>query len=292
MPEIVSGPLTARQAPRGLVILGHPVSQSRSPQFQGAALAQAALPVTYERLDTPPDQLDATLARCAAEEFGGNATVPLKEQVYARCDVVSAVAAQAGAVNTFWFDDGRLIGHNTDVDGALATIDALCPTGVHGPVVLLGAGGSAAAVLIALARRQPSALTAVARTPERAEALLTRTGVTGAVLAATDARVIDVLREAVLVINATPLGMRDEALPVPVESLGAHAAVYDLVYRDGGTAWTRAAAARGLRAEDGLRMLVEQGAAAFRCWFAREASRDAMWRALGHDGPPRHPASA
>lgn len=290
MREVVAGALTARDAPRGLVILGHPVTQSRSPDFQGAALAHAGLTITYDRLDTPPADLDETLARCAASHIGGNVTVPLKELVYDRCARVSAVAERAGAVNTFWFDDGLLVGHNTDVDGAGATIDALCPGELAGPVVLLGAGGSAAAVLLALAQRQAQSITIIARTPARAEALLARTGVTGTVLAAgappADAQVHEALQRAVLVINATPVGMRDDTQPAPVASLGIGAAVYDLVYREGGTAWTRAAAARGLRAEDGLRMLVEQGAAAFRCWFGREPSREAMWRALGRPAPP------
>lgn len=290
MREVVAGALTARDAPRALVILGHPVTQSRSPDFQGAALAHAGLAISYDRLDTPPADLDATLARCAASHTGGNVTVPLKELVFARCARVSLVAERAGAVNTFWFEDGLLVGHNTDVDGAGATIDALCPGGVTGSVVLLGAGGSAAAVLLALAQRHAPSITVVARTPARAEALLARTGVTGTVIDAgaphADARVHEALQRAMLVINATPVGMRDDAHPAPVAALGAGAAVYDLVYREGGTAWTRAAAARGLRAEDGLRMLVEQGAAAFRCWFGREPARDVMWQALGRPAPP------
>jgi shikimate dehydrogenase len=289
MPELLVGTPVAREQPPALVILGHPITQSRSPVFQSAALAHAGLAVNYERWDTPPEALDATLARCAAGRIGGNATVPLKELVFARCARVSPVAAQAGAVNTFWFEQGELIGHNTDVDGALATIDALCPDGLTGPVVLLGAGGSAAAVLVALTQRTPAAVTIVARTPDRAHALLERTGVAAPlpahVVAPHETRAATALREAALVINATPLGMRDDTMPVPVDALGQHAAVYDLVYRDGGTAWMRAARTRGLRAEDGTRMLVEQGAAAFRCWFGIEPSREVMWRALGHDGP-------
>ncbi|MBY0489064.1 MAG: shikimate dehydrogenase [Gemmatimonadaceae bacterium] len=286
MPEVARGPLTARERPRGLVILGHPISQSRSPVFQNAALAHAGLALTYERLDTPPDALDATLAHCAAAGIGGNATVPLKELLYERCAQVSPMAARTGAVNTFWFEDGALLGHNTDVDGALATIDALAPNGITGPVVLLGAGGSAAAVCVALAQRGVRALTISARTPARAEALLARVGLSGTVLGPDEVELHRVVRDAALVINTTPVGMRDDALPVAIEPLGAETAVYDLVYREQGTAWTRAAAARGLRAEDGLRMLVEQGAAAFHCWFGEEPSREVMWRALGHAGPP------
>lgn len=280
----------AREHPRGLVILGHPVAHSRSPVFQSAALEAAQLSVRYTRIDTPPDRLDDTLRQCAEERWGGNITVPLKELVAERCTRLSNVAMRAGAVNTFWFDGNQLVGHNTDVDGANATIDALCPNGLNGPVVLLGAGGSAAAVLVALTERKSAELTVIARTPERAEALLTRVGATGVVRSSDDALVNDLLGSASLVINATPIGMRDDALPVAIERLGSDTAVYDLVYRDLGTAWTRAAKARGLRAEDGLRMLVEQGAAAFHCWFGIEPSRDVMWKSLGLNGPPQHGA--
>jgi shikimate dehydrogenase len=288
MPDVLPGTPTAQERPRALVILGHPIAQSRSPLFQNAALADAGIAVQYERRDTPPEALDDTLAACAAGGIGGNATVPLKERLFERCARVSPVAARAGAVNTFWFERGELIGHNTDVDGARATIDALCPEGLLGPVVLLGGGGSAAAVLVALMQREAPALTVIARTPERAEALLTRVGVPAVVLADGDPRGTAALRDAALVINATPLGMRDDALPAPVEALGPGTAVYDLVYREQGTAWTRAASARGLTAEDGVRMLVEQGASAFRCWFGMEPRREVMWRALGHAGPPTH----
>ena len=280
----------AREHPRGLVILGHPVAHSRSPVFQGAALDAAQLPVGYKRLDTPPDRLDDTLRLCAAERWGGNITVPLKEMVAARCTRLSEVATRAGAVNTFWFDGNDLVGHNTDVDGVNATIDALCPEGLRGPVVLLGAGGSAAAVLVALAARKGADLTIIARTPARAKTLLERVGAIGVVCSENDARTDALLASASLVINATPIGMREDVMPVDVERLGTQTAVYDLVYRDLGTAWTRAAKARGLRAEDGLRMLVEQGAAAFRCWFGIEPSREVMWKSLGLSEPPRHSA--
>jgi shikimate dehydrogenase len=90
----------------------------------------------------------------------------------------------------------------------------------------------------------------------------------------------DALHGATLVVNATPVGMRDQAFPVPIDLIPRGAAVLDLVYRSGETAWATAAREAGHRAADGMGMLVEQGALAFERWFAREADRTAMWRAM------------
>jgi shikimate dehydrogenase len=268
--------------PRHLVILGQPVSQSLSPVFQGAALANAGFNVMYEPRAVAPEALAAAFARCQREATAGNVTMPHKAAAYALTSHPTAAARRTGAVNTFWFDGEELVGHNTDIDGVCATVRALCPTGVDGDIVLLGAGGAAAAVLVALDQlgvRGSRGVTVVSRGMARGEALLVQTGVTGHVAA--DPVAVD-WSAAGLVINATPVGMRDDdALPVEVGVLAPHAAVFDLVYRRGGTAWVNAARARGLRAEDGLRMLIEQGAAAFACWFGREPSRAVMWRALG-----------
>jgi shikimate dehydrogenase len=260
-----------------------------SPRFQSAALAAAGIDLRYERRETTATQLDGVLADCAARGLGGNVTMPLKEAVAARAGRLSRVAACVGAVNTFWFEEGELVGHNTDVDGVLATLGALLPADSRGPVLVLGAGGAAAAVLVALALRGIERITIVARTPRRAAAVLGRTQAHAAadvvVLAPDDTRVSAALGEAVLVINCTPVGMRDDALPVPVEALSDATAVFDLVYRREATAFVQAASARGLPAEDGLRMLVEQGAAAFACWFGIEPSRAVMWHALGATMP-------
>lgn len=279
---------TANTVPTGLVILGHPIAHSLSPVFQGAALAACGFTQRYDRVDTPPATLDATLADCRQRGLGGNVTVPLKELVAARAARCSAVAARAGAVNTFWFDNGELIGHNTDVDGVLATLDALVPSGELGSVVVLGAGGSAAAVLVALSARRVDSLAMVARPPARAATLLARTQVSGQALAPDAPEVTPALRNAGVVINCTPVGMLDEQQPVAVSRLGPRTAVFDLVYRATGTAWVHAARASGRPAEDGLRMLVEQGAAAFRCWFGVDAPRETMWHALGAPVPPVH----
>lgn len=217
--------------------------------------------------------------------------MPHKQAVYAECAQRTTAADRTGAVNTFWWDDDALIGHNTDIDGIRATIAALCPQGVAGDVVLLGAGGSAAAVLVALesAGDTVARIHIVARTPARAAALVARTASPAQQLKVqrhTDYRTVP-WSSVALVINATPLGMHDgDDYPVPLALLRVGCALYDLVYRPMGTHWVHAARAQGLHAEDGLRMLVEQGASAFECWFGVPAPRPVMWQALGATVPP------
>ncbi|WP_353264930.1 shikimate dehydrogenase [Gemmatimonas sp.] len=281
----------ASEAPRALVILGQPVAQSLSPVFQSAALNAVGRAVTYERREVSASELTGVLATFRETRTGGNVTMPHKQAVYAACALRSTAAERTGAVNTFWWDGAALVGHNTDIDGILATITALCPHGIAGDVVLVGAGGAAAAVLVALdgVGDMSTRLHLVTRTPDRAVALVANTALAGqqrTVLHHADSTTVP-WSSVSLVVNATPLGMRDgDGYPVPLALLRQDCAVYDLVYRASGTEWVHAARARGLIAEDGLRMLVEQGASAFECWFGIEAPRSVMWEALGAMVPP------
>jgi shikimate dehydrogenase len=274
--------IVARTPPSALVILGQPVARSLSPVFQNAALEASEIAVRYDRQEVGPDELDAALAQCRARNCGGNVTMPHKSAMFERVAYRTPTAERTGAVNTFWWEDGRLLGHNTDVAGIAATIHALRPRGIDGDVIVLGAGGSAAAVLVALdgaQRAADSRTIVIARTPARADALIRRVN-TDAQLVADGAAVA--WSRAGLVINATPMGMdTSDDLPMDPTLLPPHAAVFDLVYARERTRWVNEASARGLDAEDGLRMLVEQGAAAFETWFGTAAPREAMWRALG-----------
>lgn len=264
--------------PARLVILGHPIAHSLSPTMQTAALHAIGVPLIYEALDVPPEQLDATLHALAREHAGGNVTIPHKEQVArrARC---TPLAARVGAVNTFWHDAGELIGHNTDVAGAVAVLQSLKPGGLHDTTcVLLGAGGSSAAVLVALTMLGCPDIAMSARTPERAARLSARVGVPVRMLS--DVEVDAEVRRAGLIVNATPIGMNDDHMPVDPRHMAPDAVAFDLVYRKGLTSWIRACRSAGHAAEDGRRMLLEQGAAAFTCWFGQPAPIDVMANAL------------
>ena len=279
----------AAEAPRALCILGHPVAHSLSPVFQRAALQQAGLDVMYERRDVVPEALRAELAALCASRTGGNVTIPHKEQMFALCTHLTAAAQRTHAVNTFWWHGHDLCGHNTDVDGVTATLIALYPPDFPSDIVVLGAGGAAAAVLVAIEQQlhwQTSPVRIVSRNPARAAALVARLRSRATVVASTSEIAWSQIG---LVINATPLGLHaSDDMPVAPSVLSPETRVFDLVYRREGTAWVHAARSRGLVAEDGLRMLVEQGAAAFACWFGVQPSRDVMWASLGVGRPDDH----
>lgn len=264
-------------APSRLVLLGHPVAHSISPQFQNAALRAAGIPLTYATLDVHPEALEQTMRGLADERAAGNVTIPHKQAVAALCARRSPLAERVGAVNVFWHEEGRLIGDNSDVGGAEAMMRALLGDALAGaPVALIGAGGSASSVLAAAERCGVGEVRVYNRHMQRAEHLTSRF----LPMARAVSSVGQALAGAALVVNATPVGLHGDALPVPVDLLPPACAVFDLAYAPGETAWVRAARAAGHRAADGQGMLIEQGAIAFKRWFGIEPDRNAMWKAL------------
>ena len=262
--------------PGRLVLLGHPVAHSLSPAFQNAALESAGIALRYEALDVAPAELAQALRDLGSVGGAGNVTIPHKRAVHDACDALSAVARRAGAVNTFWHEAGTLCGDNTDVAGFEQAAAGL---GVQRPgarVVLLGAGGAAAAVCAAVELWPGAAVRIVARNADRARALAR--SFPDLVVLPRDAT--EALKGASLVVNATPIGMHGTAVPLSTDELPGDADVMDLVYRAGETTWVRDARARGLRAADGREMLLQQGAAAFSRWFGRAPDLIAMRLAL------------
>ena len=264
--------------PTRLVLLGHPVAHSLSPTFQNAALRRAGIPLVYEALDVPPRDFADTIRRLAAEGAAGNVTIPHKAAAARACDRLTPLAARAGAVNAFRReDDGALLGDNTDVGGfAAAAIALLGAIPRDSRVAVLGAGGGAAAVLAACERWPGCTVRVWSRREAAARALVERF----AGVASTAPAVADAVAAADLVVNATPIGLTSDDVPVAVDALPPRAAVLDLVYRRGETPWVRQARAQGRRAADGLPMLVEQGALAFTFWLGVEPDREAMREAV------------
>lgn len=267
--------------PERLVLLGHPLGHTLSPRIQNAALKRAGIPLNYEPLDVPRHALDETIDALRRKKAAGNVTIPYKEDVLAACDRLTEAAEAVGAVNTFWTAvDGALVGDNTDAPGFALAAEAFLGRIPRGATVaLLGAGGGAAAVLHAMEGWGIASVRVYSRGMIRAGRLAMRFPrmPTEFVPTAKDA-----VRGASLVVNATPIGLSGEATPVAVEQLADDAEVMDLAYKPGKTAFVLAARARGLRAQDGLRMLVEQGALSFERWFSRTPDHEAMWDAVKH----------
>jgi shikimate dehydrogenase len=268
------------ELPGRLVLLGHPVAHSLSPTFQNAALSAAGIPLQYEALDVEPAGLGAMTGLLADARAAGNVTVPHKEAFFAWCARRTPLAERVGAVNTFWTESGRLIGDNTDVGGFDFAVERLLgrkPEAVR--VGLLGAGGAAAAVCAAVERWADSSVRVHARSSERAQQLAARFA--PVVTAVTS--VLHTVESCDLLVNATPMGLDGDLMPIAPGMIGDATAVLDLTYRKGRTPWIKSCRGRGLRADDGLPMLIEQGALAFERWFGAPPDREAMWRSVRTD---------
>jgi shikimate dehydrogenase len=250
--------------------------------MHNAAARVLGLDAVYVALRTPVPALPTVLAALAAVGAAGNVTVPLKEATERYVTRKTELCERVGACNTFWTEDGALVGDNTDVAGVLAALEGLGVAGA-GTWLVAGTGGAARAVAVAAAERGAE-LHILSRDAGRAHRFAAWARTRGArAQPAREGLVPDVA------INATPLGLR-EGDPLPFDT--AHApperlrAALDLVYAPGRTPWIRTLRSAGVRAEDGREVLVRQGAAAFQRFFPGqvapvEVMRAALARALG-----------
>jgi shikimate dehydrogenase len=268
-------------APRAGVV-GWPVNHSRSPTIHRYWLREFGLTGSYERFAVQPAEFREFVTRIGHNGLvGANITAPHKETAHILCDRRTPVADALGAVNTLWREDGRLWGDNTDVAGFLANIDDSAPGWAERAklAVVIGAGGAARAIIYALIMRRFARIVVVNRTHSRAEALAAQFG--SSTNAATWAALPTELAQADLLVNASTLGMAGQTpLSVDLSVLPDHASVADVVYVPLRTPLVEAARARGLRAAEGLGMLLHQAAPAFARWFGRRAVVTPKLRAL------------
>jgi shikimate dehydrogenase len=263
---------------RFLTIIGDPVGHSLSPAMHNAAYRALGIDATYLALHVPPSAVSTVLQALAATGGAGNVTVPHKEAVERSVARKTDVCARVGACNTFWTEDGTLVGDNTDVAGVSAALAALGVKG--GRWLVIGTGGSARAVAVAAADAG-ARLWVRSRHPDRA-----RDFVVWAKQLGLRAEPAHGPIETDAAINATPLGLAEgDALPVDPKDLRGVRMALDLVYARGGTRWVRLLRAKGVAACDGREVLVAQGAAAFNRFFPGatapvEVMRAAVERAL------------
>jgi shikimate dehydrogenase len=261
-------------------LIGDPVAHSLSPVFQQAAFDALGILVRYELWRTAADEIPARLAALRSGEiYGANVTVPHKEAFAQLVERLSEVARRAGAVNTLMLDeDGRLYGDNTDVYGFIQPVRERDFPFSESAAVILGAGGAARAVVVALIEAGIAGITLANRTIERADTLARDLG-DARIATCTRAEADRTAQGARLAVNATALGWHDEAPVGPAffQRLDADALAYDLTYRD--TPFLAAATQAGLATLDGLPMLVHQGARSFALWTGQSAPLELMMRA-------------
>lgn len=266
-------------------LIGNPVAHSYSPRFQQAAFDALGITARYELWHTEAHELlERVRSLCDDNCLGANVTIPYKEAVLPLVDRIDPLATRIGAINTIVHSDGYLHGYNTDAPGLLFALheQGIGTTGPDGNIslegynaILLGAGGAARGSAFALARAGVAQLTIINRHLERAQQLAAdvQQTYTGPVFTLNDAELL-VPRSSSLIINSTSVGMHGDVSPLPVEILarfGTDTFVYDMIYNPIQTYLLCQARAMGLRAANGLSMLLHQGALAFTLWTGQPA---------------------
>lgn len=269
--------LSGRAALAG--VLGWPVSHSKSPRLHGYWLERHGIDGAYLPLPVAPERFAPAVQSLVHLGFrGANVTVPHKEAALALADEVDEEAQRIGAANTLIFRDGKILARNTDSFGFLANLEQGAPGWQpEAPALVLGAGGAARAVIVALLDSGCRELLLCNRTAARAEVLRDTFG--GSVRVVPWEEREAALTDVGLLVNTTSLGMEGHApLTLDLAALPAAAVVNDLVYAPLETALLAAARARGNAAVDGLGMLLHQARPGFEVWFGTRPEVDAALR--------------
>ena len=247
-------------APYG--IIGWPLGHSKSPLLHNWGLRTSGLPGSYEAWPTEPKKLKAFMAEVRARHIKGvSVTIPHKQAVLPYLDGLTPRAQAVGAVNTLFWQGGKLLGDNTDVAGIVAPLTQ--HQGGIASALVLGAGGAARAACAALQELGVPEIAVANRTASKAEALAKDFGITTVEWEGRAARPWSLL------VNTTPLGMAGEhkdKSPWPVEAFTGIGLVFDLVYNPVRTKLLSEAQDAGIPVISGLQMFLQQGLAQFKIW--------------------------
>ncbi len=285
---------------KDIYLIGDPVEHSVSPQMHNAAFAHLSLRYMYDLMQVKPEDLENAVDELRASHIQGfNVTVPHKEAIIKYLDGMDKLSTKIGAVNTVYNKEGRLYGYNTDAQGfmeSLTTDAGIDPK--RKKVLILGAGGAARAIAVALTQAKAGQVTVFDTDEAKAQALVAHLQKEFPKRPAFLVHGKDELNEAVrkshVVINATPVGMSPNVDESPLGDdvpLSSKQLVYDLVYNPAETKLMKMAAAKGAKAVSGLGMLVRQGAAALKIFTKYDGPIDIMMNAakesLGFVLPPQ-----
>ena len=266
--------------PRAACLIGWPAAHSRSPLIHHYWLRTLGIEGGYNIEAVPPEGFADFVLHLSSRGFvGGNVTIPHKERALA-LSTPDPRARAVGAANTLWYDHGELRSTNTDIEGFINNLDACAPGwDAATEALVLGAGGASRAVVFGLIERGIKRVHLANRTVARARLLADQFG---AYVDPVEWDAIDgLLPSSALLVNTTSLGMHGQpALEIDVSRLPAPAVVADLVYVPLDTALLSAARARGLRAADGLGMLLHQAVRGFELWFGQRPRVTPELRAL------------
>jgi len=275
---------------RTYCIIGDPIDHSLSPAIHNAAFSSLGLNCSYISFRVQEGQLKNSLDSLRAINIGGfNVTMPHKVRVLEYVDQYDKTVELVGAANTVKNEDGKFCAYNTDV---LGFIKPLRQRGIDFSgfeVTILGAGGAARAVAVALAGERGIAnINIVNRNTDRSKELanlLKKLGLKSSIVSSDNIQ--NIASKSNLIINTTPLGMKDEQSLIKSSSIRKDAIVYDIVYKPINTNLLESARTAGAKVVYGYEMLLEQAIASFKIWFQRDPPIEPMKKVLfGKFGEP------
>ncbi len=268
-------------------IIGNPIRHSLSPIMQNAAFAASLLDYVYVPFDVKPENLEqAVIGLKALGVCGFNVTIPHKTAIIPFLNRLDESAESAGAVNTVKLTGTALTGYNTDGDGMVDSLskDLEFSPGTE-PILVIGAGGAARGAIAALCRSGAKKILICNRTLENARAVKLDMNIrypeTSIEVVSQNQVSKECLGSTCLLLNTTSLGMNGERIEdINLASLPENTKVYDMVYSHSGTPLVIEASALGLRAVNGIGMLIAQGERAFEIWTGQKPPEGVMRKAL------------
>ena len=244
-----------------LFVIGNPIEHSLSPKMHNYWIQKNNIDAIYERKKLNKEELENFILKVKEKTiYGINVTVPFKKDVIPFLDHLSSESKNTQSVNTIYFKDSKIIGHNTDIDGFEHSIKNLKLNLINKKILILGAGGVVPSIIFALNRMKVSKIIISNRTKERAENLK---------ILFKNLIIVDwgEIPEFDMIINATSLGLKkDEKLNLDFSKIGKNKLFYDIIYNPSITNFLKTGKELGNKVVNGKLMFIYQAAAAFNIW--------------------------
>ena len=250
---------------RKYVVIGNPIDHSLSPKLQNYWLKQNNIKAIYDKIKLEENELEEFVQNIKEQKIAGcNVTVPFKKKIISFLDKLSPEAEITQSVNTVVFDNGDLVGHNTDITGFDKAIKSLNFNMKGKKVLILGAGGVVSSIIFALIKMNVSEIMVANRTIQKAENLK--------ILFKNNLKVIEwgKLPKLDVVINATSLGLNNETINLDFSNIGKDKLFYDVIYNPNETNFLKKGKDLGNKTENGKLMFIYQAMAAFKLWHGIE----------------------
>lgn len=261
-------------------VIGDPIEHSLSPGMHNAGYEASGIDAEYQRFRVQPCHLaEAIEGLCALGYSGWNVTLPHKEKIIPLLDTLTPAARRAGAVNTVKILEGQRIGHNTDGVGFIRSVEGSLDGFKGKKAVLLGAGGASKGIALALAE-QGMQIHILNRTMDKASVLVDLIKQWGGTATSGEFAPGDWLKDVDLLVQTTSVGLRGEPFPFSLQGISERALVVDIIFNPRDTNFLNDAKKQGCCTQNGLGMLLYQGAYAWEFWLGGQAPVEAMRQAL------------